>query len=196
MSPSSCLFCRIRAPRGFAYLWVLLLVAFMGLSLTIGVQFYSTSVQRDKEYELLAIGRQFRTAIGSYHEAQRAAVTGEAKVGDYPATLDDLLKDNRSLSTRRHLRRVFIDPMTGKPEWGLLKIGDRIVGVHSLSDKVPVKQDRFEADDVGFRGKQKYSDWVFTYPSDLLLRQDANAPGPAASSSVSTAPQAASQNKP
>jgi len=179
--------------RGFAYLWLLLLVAFMGLSLTIGVQFYSTSVQRDKEYELLVIGRQFRAAIGRYHEVQRSAVQGETK-GDYPATLEDLLKDERSLSTQRHLRRVFVDPMTGKAEWGLLKIGGRIVGVHSLSDKVPIKQDRFEADDMGFRGKQKYADWVFTYPSDLLLRQDVNAADPAPSSSAGSAPQAASQS--
>jgi len=181
---------------GFAYLWLLLLVAFMGLSLTIGVQFYSTSVQRDKEYELLAIGRQFRAAIGRYHETQRAAASGENRGGDYPATLDDLLKDNRSLSTQRHLRRVFVDPMTGKPEWGLLIVGGRIVGVHSLSDKVPIKQDRFEADDMGFRGKQKYSDWVFTYPSDLLVRQEADRPGPAASSGADTARRAPSQSKP
>lgn len=196
MSPSSRLLPRIAGAGGFAYLWLLLLVALMGLSLTVGVQFYSTSVQRDKEYELLAIGRQFRAAIGRYHETQRATTPGEAKGGDYPATLDDLLKDNRSLSTQRHLRRVFVDPMTGKAEWGLLMIGGRIVGVHSLSDKVPIKQDRFEAEDMGFRGKQKYSDWVFTYPSDLLVRQVANAPEPAISSGADPARPAASQSNP
>jgi Tfp pilus assembly protein PilE len=193
MSPSS-----RRRNEGFAYLWLLLLVAFMGLSLTIGVQIYSTSVQRDKEAELLAIGHQFRLAIGRYYETRAVAGQGDSKGGDYPATLDDLLKDNRSLATRRHLRRVFVDPMTGKAEWGLLVVGGRIVGVHSLSDKVPIKQDHFEAEDMGFRGKQKYSDWVFTYPSDLLLRQEANAAGsaPPAASAAEPARPASSQGQP
>lgn len=167
---------------GFAYLWTLLLVAQLGLGLVIGMEVYATSVQRDKEYELLAIGRQFRTALQRYYEMQRGG-PDDGK-GEYPATLDDLLKDNRSPGIRRHLRRVFVDPMTGKPEWGLVKISGRIVGVHSLSEKRPIKQDRFEPEEAGFRGKQKYSDWVFTYPPHLLAVNDGAAPGvpmPAAS---------------
>jgi len=174
-----------------AYLWLLLLVAMMGVSLVVGVEFYTTSVQRDKEVELLAIGHQFRSAIGRFYETQRAG--GQGDKGEYPATLDDLLKDNRSLALRRHLRRVFVDPMTGKAEWGLLKVGGKIVGVHSLSDKMPIKQDRFEAEDMGFRGKEKYSDWVFTYPSDLQLRDSAKADGAAAPASAAVPSPPASQ---
>jgi len=154
---------------GFAYLWVLLLVAFMGIGLTVGVEIYTTSVRRDKEAELIAIGRQFRTAIARYYESP----TGKH---DYPASLEDLLQDNRSPGVMRHLRKVFVDPMTGKPEWGLVRVGGRIVGVHSLSEMTPIKQDNFEAEDMGFRSKGKYSDWIFTYPSDLLLPKDQNAP--------------------
>lgn len=156
------------AQAGFSYIWVLLLVAFMGLSLTAAVEVDATNSQRDREKELLSIGRQFRTAIASYHEAQLTAGRKE-----YPAELTDLLQDKRFPGTRRHLRKVFVDPMNGKSEWGLVKIGGRIVGVHSLSEKEPLKQDGFDAENMGFRGKKKYSEWIFTYPVDLIVRLDA-----------------------
>lgn len=184
------------AEGGFAYLWVLAVVALMGLGLTLGVDIYTTSVTRDKEAELLAIGRQFRIAIGRYYETQgggaqapgglpvaslgNAGPINPAQVAGgraYPASLDDLLKDNRSPGLKRHLRKIFIDPITGSTEWGLVRVGGRIVGVHSTSARMPIKQDRFEADDMTFRGKEKYSDWVFTYPADLLLRGDLEGAG-------------------
>lgn len=175
------------AQGGFAYLWVLLLVAFMGLGLTVAVEVDATVARRSQEQELLSAGHQFRNAIARYYESQSAGGQRE-----YPATLDDLLRDNRAPGIRRHLRKVFVDPMTGKAEWGLMRVGGRIVGVYSLSGAPPIKQDHFEAQDMVFRGKGKYSDWVFTYPPDLLLRDaagqaatSASAPLPAASTASS-----------
>jgi len=165
--------------NGFAYLWVLLLVAFMGLGLTLGVEMYTTGVQRDKEKELLAIGRQFRVAIRRYYESATGSGSATGRL-DYPATLEDLLKDNRTPGIKRHLRKIFVDPMTGKAEWGLVRINGRIAGVYSLSDKMPIKQGSFEADDSSFYGKEKYSEWQFTYPSDLMMRgnlKNQNLPG-------------------
>lgn len=155
---------------GFAYLWVLFLVAFLGLSLTAAVEVDATNVQREREKELLSIGRQFQAAIGRYYEIQLTAGRRE-----YPAEFADLLQDKRVPGIKRHLRQVFVDPMTGKNEWGLVKIGGRIVGVHSLSDKVPIKQEGFEAGNTNLRGKKKYSEWVFTYPVDLILQLEAGA---------------------
>lgn len=157
-----------RAQAGFSYLWLLLMVAFMGVGLTLAVEIDSTAVQRDREKELLAIGRQFRSAIGRYHQTQLSPGKHE-----YPATLDDLLRDNRLPGIRRHLRKVFVDPMTGKAEWGLVKVGGRIVGVHSLSEKMPIKQDGFEADDLSLRGRASYAQWVFAYPADMVLKIEA-----------------------
>jgi len=164
---------------GFAYLWVLMLVAFMGLGLTAAVMVDTTAVKRSKEQELLAVGHQFRSAIAHYHEIQVAGGRSE-----YPASLDDLLLDNRLPGIRRHLRKVFVDPMTSKPEWGLMRVGGRIVGVYSSSETMPIKQDRFEAEDMAFRGKAKYSEWVFTYPPDLLLRDLATVAGAASGASA------------
>ena len=160
---------RLRSRQtGLSYLWVLLLVAFMGVSLTLAVEIDSTASQRDKEKELLTIGRQFRAAIGRYYETQLAGSKRE-----YPATLDDLLQDNRVPGIKRHLRKVFVDPMTGKAEWGLVLVGGRIVGVHSLSDKIPIKQEGFEAEDMNLRGKERYAEWMFVYPFDLMLQIEA-----------------------
>lgn len=178
---------------GFTYLWVLLLIAFMGVGLTVAVEVDSTAARRDREKELLAIGRQFQVALARYHEAGMPmaagmpaapglpaaagpdgapvapGVTGLAGAGrEYPASLDDLLQDRRAPGIRRHLRKVFVDPMTGKAEWGLVLVGGRIVGVHSLSDAVPIKQDGFDPDQAQLRAKQKYSEWLFTNPYDGL----------------------------
>jgi hypothetical protein len=69
----------------------------------------------------------------------------------------------------------------------LVRVAGRIVGVHSLSSGVPIKQDGFEAEDAGLRGKQAYSEWAFTYPADLLLRAEASQP-PAAAASAASSP--------
>lgn len=165
-----------RAGAGFAFLWVLLLVALLGLGLTAAVQIDSSVAQRQKERELLSIGRQFRSAIGRYYESQLAGRTHE-----YPASLEELLKDGRVPSLQRHLRQIFVDPMTGKRDWGLVLIAGKIAGVHSLSERTPMKQSGFDAEDASFAGKRKLSDWVFSYPSDLMIRADPGQPGAAAS---------------
>ncbi|MES2740705.1 MAG: type II secretion system protein [Pseudomonadota bacterium] len=152
-----------RPPGGFSYLWMLLLVALMGVGLTVAVEVDATAAQRDRELELLIIGRQFQSAIGRYYEFQ----AGGKK--DYPATLDELLQDARVPGIRRHLRKIFVDPMTGKAEWATVRVGGRIVGVHSLSDKLPIKQDGFAPEHSALRGKQKYSEWLFVYPVEMAL---------------------------
>jgi type II secretory pathway pseudopilin PulG len=148
--------------RGFAYIWTLMLVAFMGVGAVIASELYSTSVRRDKERELLFIGHEFRAAIGRYYNSGAGQQA-------YPLTLEDLLKDPRFPSTRRHLRRLYADPVTGKAEWGTVLVQGRIVGVHSLSTKEPIKQDNFDDNDVSFRQKQRYADWTFVYPFDLFV---------------------------
>ena len=56
-----------------------------------------------------------------------------------------------------------------------MRVGDRIVGVHSLSDKVPIKQDGFDADEAAFRGRSRISEWVFAFSGPP---QAASAPAP------------------
>jgi type II secretory pathway pseudopilin PulG len=183
----------VRAAQGFAYIWLLLLVAFMGVGLVVGVELSTVAVQRDKERELLAIGHQFRAALKSYKERGGAGL----QMQGYPPSLDALLLDDRAPSITRHLRQVFVDPMTGKAEWGLIMLGGRIAGVYSLSEAKPIKQANFDDQDLVFTGQEHYSGWVFAYPSNLLLRPNGATRGvPASASSVASAalPQAAIGN--
>lgn len=156
--------------RGFAYLWTLMLVAFMGIGLAIGGDLYATSQKRDKERELLFVGHQFRAAIERYVKANAGGVQGV-----YPASIDDLLKDPRFPSVQRHLRRLYRDPITGRSEWAPIMQQGRVVGVHSLSEQLPIKQDNFDEGDTSFRHKQRYADWKFTYPADLLSQNEGAA---------------------
>ncbi|MDR1349986.1 MAG: type II secretion system protein [Zoogloeaceae bacterium] len=168
MANSECLTTDKRLQTGFSYLWMLLLVALMGVGLTVVAEVDSTVARRDQEKMLLATGRQFQIAIGRYYEGMQVGGRNE-----YPARLEDLLQDSRYPGTVRHLRKIFVDPMTGKAEWGLAKIGDHIVGVYSLSTKTPIKQANFEAEASRFADAKKYTDWIFTYPPDLIVKTDA-----------------------
>ena len=141
--------------RGFGYLLVLFTLAAMGLLLAGAGQVWHTSAQREKEAELLFIGQQFRQAIASYY-----ALTPDPSK-QYPVKLEDLLEDKRFPMTRRHLRQLYRDPMTGRAQWGLVKAGDGIVGVHSLSDGNPLKT-AFEGRDAAFAGASRYDQWVFS----------------------------------
>jgi hypothetical protein len=42
-------------------------------------------------------------------------------------------------------------------------VGERIVGVHSLSDARPIKAANFEPEDAGLANAESYAEWVFTY---------------------------------
>lgn len=154
-----------RRARGFTYLWVLLTVALMGVGLAVGAEVYATSAQRAREQALLDIGHEFRAALASYRKARRSAGKDE-----YPARLEELLQDPRFPGVRRHLRRIYTDPMTGKPEWGLAVVAGKIVGVHSLGEQATFKRSNFEPVDRAFEGRTRVRDWVFTDPPDLLLR--------------------------
>lgn len=157
--------------RGFTYLGVLFLVAIMGAVLAGTGTVWRTMSQRDKERELLFVGHEFRKAIGLYYER----TPGGAK--QYPKALEDLLLDKRQTNVARYLRRVYVDPLTGKKEWGLVKgPGETIMGVYSLSDDVPIKSGNFDELDKDFEGKGSYTEWRFVY----LPGQGGGTPAPAA----------------
>ena len=145
--------------RGLTYIAVLFLVALHGAMLgAVGI-FWHTAQQRDKERELLFVGDQFRRAIRAY------AQSGPGVAGQLPKSLDDLIRDPRLPVIKRHLRKVFVDPMTGSTEWGLVKTPDGagIAGVYSRSEDAPLKTANFQPDDKEFEGAAKYSDWKFQY---------------------------------
>ncbi len=159
--------------KGFTYIGILIAVAIMGLLLSEFAVFWQKTVQREKEKELIEIGDEFRRAIGAYYEHSPG-------VSSFPTSLEDLLLDKRLPAIRRYLRKIYVDPMTGGTEWGLVKAGDGITGVYSLSENPPVKQANFSKDDASLSGKKHYSEWVFSYQAVSAPVAVATAAAPAA----------------
>ncbi len=98
--------------KGFVYLWALFAVVLAGVAMAGAGQMWQVKSQREKEAELMFIGEEFRKAIMSYYNANSK---------QYPASLEDLLKDSRSVNIKRHLRKIYIDPMTNTSEWGIVE---------------------------------------------------------------------------
>ena len=101
--------------KGFIYIWVLFGVTLAGMVLAGTGQVWQFKAQREKEKELLFVGDQFRRAVMSYYNSSPGGVK------TYPDTLEKLLLDNRSPVVKRHLRKIFLDPMTKSHEWGLVE---------------------------------------------------------------------------
>ena len=154
-----------RPQGGFSYLGVLFAVAIMGMLLAgIGEVWY-TAVRRDKEAELLFAGEQIRQALISYRDKS----PGGAR--DYPTRLEYLLKDPRFPFPMRHLRQIYRDPITNTADWGLVRDGERIVAVYSLSPLKPLKQAGFPSGLEEFEKSRHYSDWKFS-----ALEKETSAP--------------------
>ncbi len=142
---------------GFTYLSLIILLAIIGLVTASALKLGSVIQRSRAELELLDIGAAFSDALKSYADATPAGQPPQ------PPSLKELLKDPRFPGTRRHLRKLFVDPMTGKAEWGIVYLGDKVgvLAVYSLSADKPVKIGNFAARYSGFEGKSHISDWKF-----------------------------------
>jgi type II secretory pathway pseudopilin PulG len=143
--------------RGFTYLGLMLFMVIAGIGLAMAGKVWHTEVQREKERELLFVGDQFRQAIGSYYENTPSGAK------QYPLSLEQLLNDDRFPNMKHHLRRIYIDPMTGQAEWGLEKQGERIVGIYSLSQQHPLKTAGFVPEYEFFAQASQYQAWRFSH---------------------------------
>ncbi|MCT8163325.1 MULTISPECIES: type II secretion system protein [unclassified Pseudomonas] len=144
-----------KACAGFTYLGVLLLIAVSSVALAASGTLWSSVAQREHERQLLWVGGQYAQALRRYYRASPG-------LAQYPQELTDLLVDNRFPEARRHIRRLYPDPITGSDEWGVVRaIDGRITGVHSRSDATPFKRSGFDSQWSGFEGLEHYSDWQF-----------------------------------
>jgi len=178
---------RMQGLRGFTYVGLLVVVVLIGIGLAAAGQVWNTTAKRERERELLFAGAQFRRAIGSYFDASPG-------VKQYPSKLEELLQDQRFPVVKRHLRKIYLDPITGSPDWGLVTAGDRIVGVYSRSGDKPLKIENFAPEDSSFAGSAAYSDWRFVYaPAAAAGTEPAtgsSAPAPPAGNPPTVTPMA------
>jgi type II secretory pathway pseudopilin PulG len=144
---------------GFTYIGLLVIVAILAIVAAGSVQVGAIAQRRYAEDELLAIGLEFKAAVRGYFEATPVGTPSAA-----PMTLDDLLRDPRYPSVKRHLRKIYNDPLTGKPDWGIVRSAEGgILGVYSKAEGTPIRQDNFPDEFFHFRGKKNYRGWVFVY---------------------------------
>lgn len=115
------------AGRGFSYLLLLFSLALAGAALAALGSSWQQAAQRSREAELIFRGQQIQDALQRYHDS---SPPGQPRL---PETLAALLADQRDGPPRHHLRRLWADPFTGRPDWLLLRdtSGRGIVGVRS-----------------------------------------------------------------
>lgn len=159
---------RRKRGRGFTYLGLMFLIALMGMAAAMASAVWSTTQRRDNERELVFTGRQFAAAIERY----RKRSVDPARL--YPRSLQELLLDDRGGQVHHHLRRIFVDPITGSRQWGLIQLPDGgIIGVHSLSERVPFERGFVMADFPVPKDSRSYQDWHFVAPSAVALAKEA-----------------------
>lgn len=167
---------------GYTYVVVLIWVALAGIGLAITGELWRTTAQREREAELLFIGEEFRRAITSYYESSPG-------VQRFPTSLAALVRDERYPTVRRHLRKIYVDPMTGTAQWGLVKQPEGgIVAVYSLSSARPLRTGNFTGAQEAFAGKPKYSDWIFRSEVAAVVTSNMQTTAPAAMALPSGAP--------
>ena len=165
---------RHAAGAGFTYIGMLVTVAIVGVGLALTGEAWRTTAQRERERELLFAGDEIRRAITRYYES----TPGTGK--QFPKSLEDLLRDSRYPTTRRYLRKVYLDPMTGKRDWGIVKgPGDGIMGVYSLSTQAPLKRANFISPYTAFERAESYAGWRFVH-AEAPIAQPGLVPGAAA----------------
>lgn len=149
--------CYFNKNFGFTYIGLLIFIAISGIALAgVGIVWHQDA-QREREKELLFIGEEFRNAIGSYYENSPSATK------QFPQTIDQLIFDSRFPNIKRHIRKLYKDPLTQDKSWGLEMEQGHIVGVYSISEQKPIKKVGFSVQNESFGQAGKYSDWKFIY---------------------------------
>lgn len=114
--------------RGYTFVELLVVTSILLILASAAMPLAKVSATRQREAELRRALREMRTAIDKFKDAADLGQIGqlEIKAGSegYPADLDTLVEGvaaNNDATGRKlkFLRRIPIDPMTRKAEWGL-----------------------------------------------------------------------------
>ena len=137
---------RLLGARGFTLIELIIAITILLILSGAAIPIARFKIKREKERELRRDLWEMRDAVDHYKDAaDRAAF--QIKVGSegYPPDLETLVKGVDVQGKKvRFLRRIPVDPMTGKAEWGLRSMqddptsdswgGENVFDVHSKSD--------------------------------------------------------------
>jgi general secretion pathway protein G len=150
-----------RRTGGFTLLELILTIAVLSIITAAAIPIARNAVQRQREVELRRALRELRTAIDRYKRAYDAGILSRletsAETDGYPPNLDVLVNGvplagspDRKI---RFLRRIPVDPMTGRAEWGLRSTqdeptarswgGQNVFDVYSLSEGTALDGTRY-----------------------------------------------------
>src|SRR5258706_14836317 len=148
----------IRSQRGLTLIELIVAITILMILTGAAVPIVRVSIQREKERALHRALWEMRDAIDHYKDAaDRGAFQTKVGSENYPPDLDTLV-DGVDVNGKklRFLRRIPIDPMTGKAEWGMRSMQDDPTseswGGQNVFD-VYTKSDGTALDD------SKYKDW-------------------------------------
>jgi type II secretory pathway pseudopilin PulG len=89
---------------------MVVMVALVLIALSAAAPLVARELRRDKEVESEHRAQQYVRALRLYYR----------KLGSYPPSMDALEKSNNI----RFLRHQYIDPLTGKPDWRIIHVGE------------------------------------------------------------------------
>jgi len=122
-----------KARNGYTFIELIIVSSMIFVLAAAIMPLAKVTMQRTREAELRRALREMRTAIDKFKDAADQGLIGslDIKAGseNYPADLDTLVEGVTAANDAtgrklKYLRRVPIDPMTGKDEWALRSYQD------------------------------------------------------------------------
>jgi hypothetical protein len=112
-----------RAESGYALIMIMFMLAMLILIMTEAAPTVLSSIQREKEAEMVWRGKQYTRGIRMYY----------LKMNRFPTSLDDLTKPKTGI---RFMRQAYKDPMNDVDgSWRLIYVGPNGQLIGSLSDR-------------------------------------------------------------
>jgi len=112
--------------RGLTLVELIVTVAILSILASAAVPLARFKIQRERERELHRDLWEMRDAIDHYKDAaDKGAFQTKLDSQNYPPDLETLVKGVDVQSKKvRFLRKIPVDPMTGRAEWGLRSMQD------------------------------------------------------------------------
>ncbi|HJW09516.1 MAG TPA: type II secretion system protein [Holophagaceae bacterium] len=116
--------------RGFTLLELVVTATVLLILASVMVPLAKNGLKREKELELRRDLREMRMAIDAYKAAvdQQKIKAPPLENNGYPSSLDELVEGVSATGSAsrkmKFLRRIPVDPFTGKAEWGMRSTSD------------------------------------------------------------------------
>lgn len=145
-----------RKTRGFTLIELIVATAILLILTGLAIPMARVSIKRQKEHELRAALWDMRDALDRYKDAaDRGAFRTKVGSQGYPPDLDTLVKGvDVNGKKLKFLRRIPVDPMTGKDEWGMRSMqddpdsdswdGDNVFDVYTKSQDTALDDSKYK----------------------------------------------------